>query len=116
MPLLRRRFASPDDVFVIQFGAWHNKLGPPGIETMKGALNKLGEDFQARAARDLSPFVHALCAERASRWQPAARRRRGALQRRAGTPQTNKYAPPLRAAQQGLVPAPHLPRVADDAR
>lgn len=45
LPMLRQKFASPNDIFVIQTGAWHNKLGPPGLAQMRVALQKLGEDY-----------------------------------------------------------------------
>ncbi|GBF96537.1 hypothetical protein Rsub_09120 [Raphidocelis subcapitata] len=44
--LLRREVADPRDIFLIQFGPWHNKLGPPGMEAHSRALQVLGEDYE----------------------------------------------------------------------
>lgn len=61
--MLRKRFADPNDIFLIQFAAWHNKLGPPGIESMKVAMDTLGKDHQVRVDYSTpSPLRKSLCA------------------------------------------------------
>jgi hypothetical protein len=65
LPLLREKFADPKDIFVVQFGPWHAKEGPPGLERMRAAMVALGEDYQKNKGKwphlifRESPMTHA---------------------------------------------------------
>ena len=80
LPMLRRRFADPRDIFLVQFAAWHNKLGPPGIERMRAALKKLGEEYAVSGAKwphliyRESPMTHDKDAKQCLPAAPGARR------------------------------------------
>ncbi|KAI8471062.1 MAG: hypothetical protein J3K34DRAFT_458522 [Monoraphidium minutum] len=43
--------ATPNDIFVIQFGTWHMLEGPPGLDKFKNAVAQLGADFQRTKAK-----------------------------------------------------------------
>ena len=46
LPLLRNWFAKPEDVFVVQFGPWHQKYGEQGMADYERALRQLGAYYE----------------------------------------------------------------------
>ncbi|KAI8471073.1 MAG: hypothetical protein J3K34DRAFT_244030 [Monoraphidium minutum] len=60
LKLLREKFASPDDIFLLQFGIWDFKAGvDAGAAALRDALKKLGEDYQ----RTKKTFPHVIYRE-----------------------------------------------------
>ena len=45
---LHNKLAKPDDIFVVNFGVWHTKEGPNGMDNYRRALKGLGEFYTVR--------------------------------------------------------------------
>jgi hypothetical protein len=46
LPYVQQRFASPQDVFIVNFAVWHRKTGAAGMASYGASLRSLGQYYQ----------------------------------------------------------------------